>query len=324
MELTKEDKLNQLKLTFEQKVQRSKELILEWFLQYRGKVYVSFSGGKDSTVLLHLARSIKGCSDIPAVFCDTGLEYPEVREHVKSVDNVIWIKPKLTFKQVIEKYGYPVVSKEQAGYIYDLRHSRSEKLKDKRLNGGGKNGTTGKLSKRWRPLLDADFEITNKCCDVMKKRPMKSFEKETGLKPILGTTAGESRQRLEQYLRGNCNAFSASHPVSKPLSFWTEQDILEYIKRYSLKIPSVYGEIVETDKGLKTTGCNRTGCMFCMFGLHLEKSPDRFQRMRETHPRQWDYIMNKLNGKHVVDCYLSCLKQKKKNKWNCYKLKGGK
>lgn len=135
---------------------------------------------------------------------------------------------------------------------------------------------------------------------------MKNFEKETGLHPIVGTMAVESRLRFEQYMRGNCNAFSASHPISKPLSFWTEQDILEYIKRYNIKIPSVYGNIVQSAEGLKTTGCNRTGCMFCMFGLHLEKNPNRFERMKETHPKQYDYIMNKLNGKHVMDVYLSC------------------
>lgn len=135
---------------------------------------------------------------------------------------------------------------------------------------------------------------------------MKNFEKETGLHPIVGTMAGESRRRFEQYMRGNCNAFSAAHPISKPLSFWTEQDILEYIKRYNIKIPSVYGNIVQSKEGLKTTGCNRTGCMFCMFGLHLEKSPNRFERMKETHPKQYDYIMNKLNGKHVMNTYLSC------------------
>lgn len=304
--LTKEEKLKQFDLSLDEKIKRSKQLIFEWFFQYDGKVYVSFSGGKDSTVLLHLARTTKYCENIPAVFCDTGLEYPEVREHVKSIDNVVWIKPKLTFKQVIEKYGWPVVSKEQARYIYDLRHSKSDKLKDTRLK-GSKNGKTGKLSFRWRPLLKSDFEITNKCCDVMKKSPMKRFEKETGLKPILGIMAGESRLRYEQYMRGNCNAFSTTHPVSKPLSFWTEQDILEYIKRYKLKIPSVYGEVIETPCGLKTTGCNRTGCMFCMFGLHLEKYPNRFDQMRKTHPKQYDYIMNKLNGRHVMNAYLSCL-----------------
>lgn len=304
--MTPEDKQKQLHLSLDDKIKRSKELILEWYFQFDGKVYVSFSGGKDSTVLLHLARTTKYCENIPAVFCDTGLEYPEVREHVKSVDNVIWIKPKLTFKQVIEKYGWPIVSKEQARYIYEFRHSKSEYVRNLKLNGTGKNGRSGKISQCWRPLVNADFEITSACCDVMKKRPMKNFEKETGLHPIVGTMAVESRRRFEQYMRGNCNAFSASHPISKPLSFWTEQDILEYIKRYNIKIPSVYGNIVQSAEGLKTTGCNRTGCMFCMFGLHLKKNPNRFERMKETHPKQYDYIMNKLNGKHVMDVYLSC------------------
>ena len=264
--LTKEDKVKQIELSLDDKIKRSKELILEWYLQFKGQVYVSFSGGKDSTVLLHLARSIKYCENIPAVFCDTGLEYPEVREHVKSVKNVIWIKPKLTFKQVIEKYGWPIISKEQARYIYDLKHSESEYMKNLRLN-GGKNGSMGKLSICWRPLVNTDFEIASVCCDVMKKRPMKKFEKDTGSHPIIGTMAGESNLRYKQYLQGNCNAFSAAHPVSKPLSFWTEQDILEYIKRYNIKIPSVYGDIVESKCGLKTTGCNRTGCMLSL--IHI-------------------------------------------------------
>lgn len=179
---------------------------------------------------------------------------------------------------------------------------------------GGKNGKSGKISQCWKPLVNADFEITNACCDVMKKRPMKNFEKETGLHPIVGTMAGESRRRFEQYMRGNCNAFSVAHPVSKPLSFWTEQDILEYIKRYNIKIPSVYGDIIEDVNGLKTSGCNRTGCMFCMFGLHLEKSPNRFERMKKTHPKQYDYIMNKLNGEHVMNVYLSCSPRKSTRK----------
>lgn len=308
--MTPEDKQKQLHLTLDEKIKRSKELILEWYLQYQGKVYVSFSGGKDSTVLLHLARNIKYCENIPAVFCDTGLEYPEVREHVKSVDNVIWIKPKLTFKQVIEKYGWPIVSKEQARYIYDLRHSKSDKVKNTRLN-GVKNGRTGKISQCWRPLVNAGFEITNKCCKVMKKDPFKFFEKETGLHPIIGTMAVESRRRFKQYLRGNCNAFSAKHPISKPLSFWTEQDILEYIKRYNVKIPSVYGDIKSDENGvLRTTKCTRTGCMFCMFGLHLESHPNRFEQMKESHPKQYDYIMNKLEGKHIMNFYLACSRRK--------------
>lgn len=66
-----------------------------------------------------------------AVFVDTGLEYPEIKQFVSKFPNVDIIKPKMPFHQVIEKYGYPVVSKEQAQYIYEYRHTKSEYLKQK-------------------------------------------------------------------------------------------------------------------------------------------------------------------------------------------------
>lgn len=94
-------------------------------------VYVSFSGGKDSTVLLHIARQIY--PDIKAVFVDTGLEYPEIREFVKGFDNVEWIRPKLTFKQVIEKYGYPFISKEVAECVQGARKYLTELDKSGKL-----------------------------------------------------------------------------------------------------------------------------------------------------------------------------------------------
>lgn len=304
--ISREQKEAFLKMSLDEKIKRTKELILEWYLQYEGKVYIAFSGGKDSTVLLHIARSIKTCADIPAVFSDTGLEYPEIREFVKKKDNVVWIKPKLTFKKVIEKYGFPVISKEQSHFLYDMRNSKSEKLKNTRLN-GGKNGKSGKLSLTWRPLINANFKISDLCCSVMKKRPFKAFEHAEKRFPILGIMAEESRLRLQSYFAGNCNAFSASRPVSRPLMFWNEQDILEYIVREKLEIASVYGNIVRGDDGkLHTTGCHRTGCMFCMYGLHLEGHPNRFERMKETHPKQYDYIMNKLGGGKVVREYLAC------------------
>lgn len=297
--ITQEDKENQLKMPYEEKVKRTKELILEWYLQYKGKVYVSFSGGKDSTVLLHIARSIKGCENILAMFIDTGLEYPEVRTFVKQKENVYWVKPKLTFKQVINKYGWPIISKEQAKYIRDAKHG-SEHIKDIRLN--NKNFS---VSKKWRYLIDADFEISDRCCYVMKKSTAKKFEKETGLKPIIGMMACESKQRLTKYFGSNCNAFTAKRPVSNPIIFWNEQDILRYIVENCLEIPSVYGDIQQTIDGrYYLTGVKRTGCMFCMFGLHLEKKPNRFDMMKETHPKQYEYIMDNLNGRHVLNCYL--------------------
>ena len=84
-----------------------------WLKTFDDQCYISFSGGKDSTVLVDIVHNRMGRTDIPLVFVDTGLEYPEVRDFVKSYgDKVIWLKPKMNFRQVIEKYGYPMFSKE--------------------------------------------------------------------------------------------------------------------------------------------------------------------------------------------------------------------
>ena len=293
------DKIRFLTMTLEEKVQRTKELIVEWYYQFNGKVYISFSGGKDSTVLLHIARSLKCGKDIVGVFDDTGLEYPEIRDFVKQQDNVVLIKPKMNFKQVVEKYGFPIISKEQSRNIYEIKTTKSKKLLELRLGDG-----MASLAKKWRPLLDADFKISNRCCRIMKKDTFHKFEKETGLKPIVATMAEESRQRMSAYFRGDCNEFSVKRPISKPMSFWTEQEVLRYIKNNNIELASVYGDIVEDNGVLRTTGLYRTGCMFCMYGLHLERHPNRFEQMKKTHPKQYDYIMNKLNGKHIMNEYL--------------------
>ena len=96
----------------ERKIRVTQAKILEWYHHYGGKVAVSFSGGKDSTVLLDLAR--RAFPDLPAVFVDTGLEYPEIRDFVKTVPNVTWLRPEMPFSKVISEYGYPVVSKDVA------------------------------------------------------------------------------------------------------------------------------------------------------------------------------------------------------------------
>ena len=275
-------------LDLDLKIAISKRRIEDWYEEFDGDVYVSFSGGKDSTVLLHLVRSMY--PDVPGVFADTGLEYPELRNFVKTIPNIVWIKPDMNFKKVIEIYGYPIISKEQAAYIQEYRDSKSDKLKNIRWN-GNKYGQ-GKISEKWKYLVDAPFKISDKCCDIMKKKPMYKYEKETGRKPIIGTMACESSQRKTNWIREGCNAFNAKRPTSKPLSFWTEQDILSYIKKYNLSYASVYGEIKEDECGkLYTTKCDRTGCVFCGFGCTREKEQNRFQRLKITHPKLWEYCM---------------------------------
>lgn len=287
-------------LPLEAKIIMTQQRIRQWYDYWDDQVYVSFSGGKDSTVLKHLVETTSGVYDVPSVFVNTGLEYPEVRMFATSQPNVTVLSPKLRFDQVIEKYGYPVVSKEQAAFIQEYRTTNSEKLKQIRLH-GNKYGR-GRISKKWLPLIDAPFKISDKCCDIMKKNPVKQYEKETNRKPIIGTMAYESAQRRSNWQMYGCNAFSKKRPTSQPMSFWTEQDVLEYLVRFNLPYASVYGEIKQDENGLYyTTGLDRTGCMFCMFGCHLEKEPNRFQRMKNTHPKQYAYCMDNLGLREVLD-----------------------
>ena len=114
------------------KVKKTQLRIREWVNYYGAEnCAVSFSGGKDSTVLLHIVRELY--PDIEAVFCNTGLEYPEIQKFAKSFDNVIVLTPKMGFKDVITKYGYPFISKEVAERVHNAR----ECLKSYKLRGGG-------------------------------------------------------------------------------------------------------------------------------------------------------------------------------------------
>lgn len=282
--------------SLERKIQVTQTRIVEWYKHYEGKVYVSFSGGKDSTVLLDLAR--RAYHDIPAVFIDTGLEYPELREFVNTIGDVVWIRPEMNFKEVIKSYGYPIVGKEISQVIDEARRNATTgkySYRIKRLNGElvDKNGKKSMYNcEKWKFLMDAPFLISNKCCNVMKKKPAKKYEKETGRKPIIGTMACESQARKTAWKSHGCNAFDGKRPSSQPLSFWTEQDIFEYLVRFKIPYASVYGEIQQDENGKwNTTGCERTGCVFCAFGCHLEKEPNRFQRLHETHPKLWNYCM---------------------------------
>lgn len=398
-------------LPLEAKIRMTKYRIRQW-VEYYGEdgVYVSFSGGKDSTVLLDLVRQMY--SNVTAVFVDTGLEYPEIREFVKTFSNVVWLKPKKNFKQVITEYGYPFISKEVSDkvdgarkYMQALndaqsreRESRtvryawgiadllgidrrgeakespeylslkigiipSETSRYQQVVGTYKN-KDGSVSKycmpRYKFFLEAPFNLSASCCRIMKKSPVHSYGRKTHKKPMTAQMASESRLRTAQWLRNGCNGFEMTSPISNPMSFWTEQDVLLYIElnkdrmcrdrinchekvmwygsrivsretgatiesiEYYRPICSVYGDIVTEpsdcdyefterseifDKDrplLKTTGCSRTGCMFCGYGCHLEKSPTRFEQMKETHPKQYAYIMKPveeggLGYKDVID-----------------------
>ena len=298
--------------SLERKIQVTQTRIIEWYQRNNGKVYVSFSGGKDSTVLLDLVRRIY--PDVPAVFIDTGLEYPELREFVKTVNNVTWIKPEMNFRKVIETYGYPIISKEVSKRVHwgkryieegKVGYWAYQSLTQPVFTKDGKRSPYDEH--KYGYLLDAPFKASDNCCKIMKKDTAHKYGKQTGRKPIIATMAYESQLRKMAWLKNGCNSFDATNPVSTPMSFWTEQDVLRYIKESNIPYASVYGDIKQDKNGkYYTTGCNRTGCVFCGFGCHLEKEPNRFQRLKQTHPKLWSYCMKPwdeggLGMKEVLD-----------------------
>ncbi len=266
--------------------------IKQWHDHWCGQVYVAFSGGKDSTVLLDLVR--RQFPDVPAVFVDTGLEFKEILDFVAATDNVVTLKPDMTFRQVVKKYGWPVVSKQVSMGLHRYRRTTSEEQKSLRIN-GGINPTSGKQQARtipikWRYLIDAPFKCSEQCCEVMKKRPFRKYNKETDRKAMIGTMASDSVTRRVDYLKTGCNAFSLKSPLSKPMAFWLEEDVWAYIKKYNLLYSDIY------DKGEE-----RTGCKFCIFGAHLEAEPNRFQRMKLRTPGQYKFFEDTLGGGEVLD-----------------------
>lgn len=277
-----------------------------------GKVVTSFSGGKDSTVLDYLVSGMY--PDVKAVFVNTGLEFPEIQSFVKKRGNVEIIYPEMRFDEVIKKYGYPIISKEVSETVSQARYSLERAdgryfYRLLKINGTAvdKQGRKSLYNcEKYKPLLYTDFRVSNMCCNVMKKKPFRSHFKDYAT--FVGTLAEESRLRTSSWVRHGCNAFEGKHPTSSPLSFWTNQDILQFIKSERIEIASVYGDIVYKNnpdqlriddfgiscgrEELCTTGCNRTGCVYCGFGAHLDKGESRFQRLKRTHPKQYNYCMN--------------------------------
>lgn len=347
------------------KIQMTQRRIEEWVDRFGEEgVYVSFSGGKDSTVLVDIVRNVCKYKDIPLVFVDVPTQYPELKKFAQTFQNLIVLKPKISFAEVCEKYGFPMISKEvsncvsgarkyvkyldrqkcnntiltdrqtdrqtvpYACYMADLLgidrriDKQNEQYKSlqmgvipsgseyrlRRLNGEltDRKGNYSQFNQeKYKFFLDAPFDISDMCCMEMKHKPAFAYEKQTKRKPILAVMASESTMRTQKWLQDGCNAFNVKRPHSNPMSFWTEQDVLLYIKENRLPICSVYGDVVTDDEEtgqttladfmdmeefelgrpiLHTTGCDRTGCVLCGFGCHLEKE-SRFERLKKTHPK---------------------------------------
>lgn len=271
-----------------QKIDHSLGVIDQFYGRLDGKVYVSFSGGKDSTVLLWLARKI--FPDIKAVFCNTGNEYPDIVKFVRSTPNIEIIYPKLKPREVVEKHGFPVISKETSEFISSVQRNPNS-LQARRGLGLltkeeiSKSKYKGEIPKKWRNLI-CQFAISDKCCYELKKNPFRRFEKKYKLKPILGVMASESSLRSSDYIkRGGCNVFRENGLInSHPLSIWLEQDIWNVIEKYDIPISDIYKK-----------GASRTGCMFCGYGCQF-KNDNRLQLVYDMYPKMYNMFINYENN----------------------------
>ena len=299
----KENIIAMQKWSLEKKIEHSTKRIKEFYAKQDGKVYVAFSGGKDSTVLLHLIRSIY--PNAVAVFSNTTNEYVEILKFIKTIDNVIEVKPKMNFKETVQKYGFPLVSKKVARQIHDLKNPTKNNVASRNLylTGIKRDGTTTKsfkLSKKWHKLIETQFDITNKCCDVLKKEPMHRFEKESKLVPFVGTTIDESTQRKQSWLETGCNTYKGDNIKSRPISIWSEQDIWDYLKNYNVPYSEIYDDKKDADGNVIVKGEIKTGCAYCGFGAGFDKSniidKNRYERLAIRKPHQFKKMMELENN----------------------------
>lgn len=162
--------------SLQQKIDHTLGVIDQFYSVCNSQVYIAFSGGKDSTVLMHLIRTVFDSKAL-GVFANTGNEYPDIVKFVRSFSNVKVIYPELTVREVVDRFGFPLISKLQAKYIREARNTKNPEVRHKRLYGKPGKLFPGVISKRYRFLVDAPFMVSEKCCDYLKKNLLKLLKR---------------------------------------------------------------------------------------------------------------------------------------------------
>lgn len=273
-----------------QKIDHSLGVIEEFYTKLNGGGYVSWSGGKDSTIVYWLARKLY--PDIKAVFCNTGNEYPEIVRFVRSYANdpnynVDIIYPQYKPAEVIANYGFPLISKDTARLAWYAKHRPDGEMARRALLPVSE-ARRFRIADKWRWLLSEPYDVSSACCDKLKKEPFHAYSKEHKLYPIVGTMACESETRRVAYMqKGKCNTFNnrdKRKQISRPLSIWLEEDIWDCIEKYNIPIADCYRQ-----------GMQRTGCMFCGFGCQF-KDDTRLRYVYEHYPKWYNTFLNYTNN----------------------------
>lgn len=298
-------------LPYEVKVKRAELRAREFIerLDDMGKTAHVSVGGLDSITLLVFLRSIG--LDIPAVSV-SALEDKSIQKVHKEL-GVIRIAPGKSKKEILQEYGFPVISKKIAGRIELLQNPTEKNKTVRHAIITGECGEQGhfaknsrmKLPNKWLELFAgyenenegvdyqiAPFKVSNKCCLYMKEQPCDHWAKEHNSAPFLGLMASEGGQREESLVEHGCNYFGKTVIRSAPFAPFLRQDLLQLALDLKVPVPEIYGEIRRKSDGkLYTTKAQRTGCNMCGFGIHLEKRPHRFDRLRERNPKEWEFWM---------------------------------
>ena len=266
-------------------------------------------GGLDSITLLFFIRSLG--YDIPAISVSS-LEDKSIQEVHKKV-GVTRINSYKSKVDIIQQYGFPVLSKELAAKI-ELLQNPTEKNKTVRhaivtgetgAYGGFQKNSRMKMSQKWLELFGGyenenenlnyqkpNFLVSSKCCYYLKEKPCDDWAKINNSVPFLGLMASEGGRRAKSLKINGCNYFGKSVIRSAPFAIFGRQDILQLALDLNVPIPQIYGTIECSSDGLLyTTKAQRTGCSMCGFGIHLEKRPHRFDLLRERNEKEWHYWM---------------------------------
>lgn len=264
-------------------------------------------GGLDSITLLMFLRKIG--IDVPAISVSS-LEDKSIQEIHKQL-GVITVRGKKNKVQIMQEYGFPVISKRIAGNIEKIQNptERNKTVRHAIITGEcGEQGHFAKnsrmqLPKRWLELFggadeegkqykEAFFKVSNKCCLYLKEKPCEDWAKEHNSKPYLGIMASEGGQREDGLIDHGCNYYGKTVIRSAPFGIFLRQDLLQLALDLEVPVPSIYGTIERKDDGtLYTTKAQRTGCSMCGFGVHMEKRPHRFDQLRERSPKEWEFYM---------------------------------
>lgn len=266
-------------------------------------------GGLDSITLLVFLRKMG--VDVPAISV-TSLEDKSIQEVHKQL-GVIPVKPMKSKVQIINEFGFPVISKRIAGKIDALQNPTEKNQTVRHAIITGECGEQGhfatnsrmKLPNKWLELFGGyenenegvnyrvpPFKVSNKCCEFLKEKPCDIWAKTHKSAPFLGLMASEGGQREEALVEHGCNYFGKNTIRSAPFGAFMRQDLLQLALDLEVPIPEIYGEIKRKPNGeLYTTGAKRTGCSMCGFGIHLESRPHRFDMLRERNEKEWEFWM---------------------------------